>query len=139
MSQYTAILLLGSNIGDRKKNILTALDFLEKRVGEVLQKTEISETAPVEFCSSNNFFNFALLINTSFSPVQLLKAVKDIEKDMGRKADTSEIGYFTDRIIDIDIVKYSGLFFKCRKLQIPHLKHLTEREFSRKLLENLEN
>lgn len=137
MSQYNAILLLGSNIGDRKKNIFTALGFLENRVGKVLKKTEILETEPVEFCSSNYFFNFALLINTALSPIQLLKAIKKIESEMGRKADTSAIGYFTDRIIDIDIVRYSGIMFRCEKLQIPHLKHLTEREFSKKILENL--
>lgn len=137
MSQHTALLLLGSNIGDRKKNILTAVELLEERVGNILQKTEILETEPVEFCSSNYFFNFALLINTSFSPVQLLNAIKKIEKEMGRKADTSEVGYFIDRVIDIDIVKYSNLFFECNKLQIPHQKHLNEREFSKKLIEDL--
>lgn len=138
MSQYTAVLLLGSNLGDRKKNILTARGEIEKNIGNILAETEILETQPVEFCSLNNFFNFALLINTTLSPFRLLQAVKKIEKDMGRHKDSSAFGYFSDRIIDIDIVKYSNLFFKCQTLEIPHSKHLKERAFSRDLLEKLE-
>ena len=59
MSQYNAILLLGSNLGDRKKNIFSALDKIEKHLGNILKRTQILETIPVEFCSSNYFFNFA--------------------------------------------------------------------------------
>lgn len=138
MSKYNAVLLLGSNLGDRKKNILTARDEIRKNIGEILAETEIVETQPVEFCSSNNFYNFALLINTTLSPFHLLEAVKKIEKNMGRQKDSSAFGYFSDRIIDVDIVKYSNLFFKCRRLEIPHIRHLKERAFSRNLLESLE-
>lgn len=139
MSQYNAILLLGTNLGDRKKNISTALDLIEKRIGRILRKSEILETKPTEFCSSNYFLNFALSVNTSLSPKQLLKALKNIEYEMGRLVDSSAIGYYSDRIIDIDIVKYSSLFFRCKTLEIPHLKHTEEREFSRCLIEKIES
>ncbi len=138
MSQQTALLLLGSNIGDRKANLLKATELLENKVGNILRKSEIIETKPVGFCSVNYFLNFALRINTSFSPIQLLKVVKEIEKSMGRTEDSSSRGYYTDRIIDIDIVKYSGIIFKCRTLEIPHLKHLEERDFSKIVIDQIE-
>ena len=79
MSQVPVLLLLGSNLGDRKKNILDAVRMLENTVGQIVRKSEIIETKPVEFCSFNYFLNFALLINTGLSPIRLLEAVKKIE------------------------------------------------------------
>ena len=137
MSQHDVVLLLSSNKKKKKKNILTAVENIEKCIGKVLKQSELLETKPVEFCSLNYFLNFALLIKTSLSPIQLLNEVKKIEKKMGRQDDTSIIGYFTDRIIDIDIVEYSNLFYKCRRLEIPHLKHLQEREFSKFLIDKI--
>ena len=139
MSQHHVVLLLGSNIGDRKKNILTAVENIEKNIGTILMQSELIETKPVEFCSSNIFFNFAVSIKTTFSPIQLLNAVKKIEIDMGRKEDSSIIGHFTDRIIDIDIVEYNNLLYKCKKLEVPHLKHLNERDFSKKLIKEIKH
>lgn len=138
MSQQYAILLLGSNLGDRKKNIENAVNQLENSVGIILKKTKIIETEAVEFCSSNIFYNFAVLLSTHFSPVQLLAAAKEIEKKIGRTEDSHTLGYIADRLIDIDIVKYSGIFFWSKKLIIPHQKHLYERPFSMELINNLE-
>ncbi len=137
MSQQDVVLLLGTNLGDRKKNILTAVEKIENKVGKIKKESKIIETKPVEFCSSNNFYNFAVMLGTSFSPIKVLKVIKEIEREMGRKEDTSVIGHFSDRIIDIDIVKYSNLFFECGFLQIPHHKHLKDRAFSKQIIEEL--
>ena len=56
---------------------------------------------------------------------------------MGRREDSMVTGSYNDRIIDIDIVKYDNVNFECKKLNIPHYKHLYDREFSRKLLESI--
>jgi len=53
---------------------------------------------------------------------------------MGRLTDSSVSKVYTDRIIDIDIVKYDELKFISERLEIPHNKHLFEREFSKILL-----
>lgn len=137
MSQYKVILLLGTNLGDRKKNILTAIDHIKKSLGEITDFSEILETEPSEFCSFNNFLNFAIGLNTSSSPIQLLKSIKKIEQDMGRKEDTTIVGEYKDRIIDIDIVQYEGLVFWCNTLSIPHLKHTQERDFSKQLINEI--
>lgn len=135
MSQHKVILLLGSNIGDKKSNIETAMDRISEKAS-ILQISEYLTSDPVEFVSSNIFCNIATIIFTSLSPIQLLDFVKAIEKDMGRKNDSKVTGVYTDRIIDIDIIKYNELKFISRRLEIPHKKHLFEREFSKILLKN---
>lgn len=137
MSTHTAVLLLGSNLGDTKKNIETAIEKLSKNVGSILTESEILYTEPVEFASKNIFCNIALLIKTQFSPVELLKSVKKIEAEMGRILDSKTTGTYTDRAIDIDIVSYENLSFDCESLKIPHAKHLFERDFSADLLRSL--
>ncbi|WP_323136919.1 2-amino-4-hydroxy-6-hydroxymethyldihydropteridine diphosphokinase [Chryseobacterium fluminis] len=137
MSQQIAVLLLGSNLGDPQKNIETALKRIERGENEILKLSEFLISQPVEFVSSNIFCNIATVISTDFSPIQLLDFVKGIEIEMGRLNDSKISGGYTDRIIDIDIVKYNELKFSSERLNIPHKKHLFEREFSRILLTNL--
>ncbi len=136
MSQHKVVLLLGSNIGDQKNNIDTALNKLSETC-TILKKSEYLTSEPVEFASSNIFCNIATIISTHLSPIQLLDYVKKIEIDMGRLTDSTVSKVYTDRIIDIDIVKYGELKFVSERLEIPHNKHLFEREFSRILLKDL--
>lgn len=138
MSQHKVVLLLGSNIGDKKTNLDTALERI-KEVGEIVKNSEYLTSEAVEFVSSNNFCNIATIICTHLSPIQLLNFVKKIEIEMGRTNDSKISGGYTDRIIDIDIVSYNELKFSSEKLVIPHKKHLFEREFSKILLKNLVN
>ena len=135
MSQHKVVLLLGSNIGDKKNNLDTALERL-KELGNILKNSEYLTSEPVEFVSSNNFCNIATIIFTHFSPIQLLNYIKKIEIEMGRVNDSKISGGYADRIIDIDIIKYNELKFTSERLEIPHKKHLFEREFSKILLKD---
>ncbi|MCJ8152222.1 2-amino-4-hydroxy-6-hydroxymethyldihydropteridine diphosphokinase [Chryseobacterium sp. SSA4.19] len=135
MSQHKAVLLLGSNLGDQKKNVEMALEMLKDGGNEVIRVSEFLMSQPVEFESSNIFCNIATIILTNLSPVQLLDFVKNIEIKMGRLHDSRDGGY-TDRIIDIDIITYNGLIFVSKRLEIPHRKHLFERTFSGILLKD---
>ena len=137
MSQHEVTLLLGSNLGDTKKNIETALHYIEKEFGLILRRSDILLTKPVDFASNNIFCNIVVLIKTQFSPIKLLNFIKKIEFDMGRIEDSSVTNAYLDRIIDIDIVLYGDLKFDCKTLNIPHKKHLYEREFSRNLLRSI--
>lgn len=136
MSSYEAVLLLGSNLGDKKKNIEDAVKLLKENGLVFLKKTEIVETKPIEFASSNYFCNFAAVVETDFSPIQLLMLAKQIEVLMGRARDSYELGKFMDRVIDIDIVNYGNLRFFSDRLTIPHERHF-QREFSLALLDKL--
>lgn len=137
MSQALVVLLLGSNLGDTDHNIKEALKFIEQDVGEIITKSELLYSEPVEYDSNNIFCNIAVRIQTSFSPYSLLIMLKDIENKMGRTTDTAVIGEYNDRIIDIDIVKYNDLNLKSDKLTIPHFKHINQRDFSQKLISQL--
>ena len=134
MSQHRVVLLLGSNLGDRKKNLETAIKKLEEVGNQILKISEFLTSEPVEFASSNIFCNIALIIFTDLSPIRLLDHIKHIEMEMGRVNDSRISGGYTDRVIDIDIVTFNGLRFNAERLEIPHKKHLFEREFSRILL-----
>ena len=134
---YNVVLLLGSNLGNAENNILLALSELENRIGKIIKKTKISKTLPVEYDSDNVFCNIAVSMQTAHSPIKLLDEIKEIETEMGRIHDSKFFGEYRDRIIDIDIVTYEGLVFSCDRLEIPHHKHLYDRDFSRKLLDEL--
>lgn len=139
MSQHNYILLLGSNIGMKKNNLNLALDKLQEAGCKILFSTNILESKPVEFDSSNNFCNIATSITMQISPVKLLKLIKNIEHNMGRKQDSMVLGGYNDRIIDIDIVSCDRITYFTKKLQIPHFKHINERGFSKKLLMEIED
>ena len=136
---YNVVLLLGSNLGSAENNILLALSELENRVGKIIKKTKISKTLPVEYDSDNVFCNIAVSMQTAHSPIKLLDEIKKIENEMGRIHDSKFFGEYRDRIIDIVIVSYEGLIFSCDRLVIPHHKHLYDRDFSRKLLDELDS
>ena len=137
MSLHYVVLLLGSNLGDTKSNLNQAIAKIENCLGKIIKTSEMIETQPVEFGSINIFRNIAISLTTTISPYSFLNIVKSIEKDMGRELDSSAVGGYIDRIIDIDIVIFNNINFESSKLRIPHHKHLYEREFSRFLLENL--
>ena len=137
MSSYYVVLLLGSNIGNTLENIENAIAKIEKRIGKIDKFSKMLETKPVEFVSNNIFRNIALSLYASISPFSLLKEIKNIEKEMGRLEDSSVKGGYEDRIIDIDIVKFGEINLQSSVLEIPHKKHLFERDFSRILLQEL--
>ncbi len=125
----TVYLLLGSNLGDRAKNIENALEELEKIGVIILKKSSLYETKPWGYKKQPDFLNLAIECSTSLSPFDLLGEIKKIEIKMGRQ-NTIKYG---PRIIDIDIIFYDNLILKSDTLTIPHpLMH--EREFALKPL-----
>lgn len=107
MSQQKVVLLLGSNLGDQKKNIELALRKIEEAGNNISQISEFLISDPVEFASSNIFCNIATIIFTHYTPIQLLDCLKGIEVEMGRINDSKASGGYADRIIDIDIITLS--------------------------------
>lgn len=137
MSLHYVVLLLGSNLGDTNSNLNQAIAKIENCLGKIIKTSEMIETKAVDFESINIFRNIAISLTTTISPYSFLNIVKSIEKDMGREIDSSAVGGYIDRIIDIDIVKFNNINFESKKLKIPHHKHLYERDFSKGLLDSL--
>jgi 2-amino-4-hydroxy-6-hydroxymethyldihydropteridine diphosphokinase len=116
---------IGSNLGDRKKNIKRALEILENIEGIRIEKvSKIYETKPLGGPPQGEFLNGVVKIKTSLSPFQLLRILKRIEKDLGRKKRVR----FGPREIDLDILFYGGRIINTRILKIPHPR-IFEREF----------
>ena len=113
-----AYLALGTNIGNKRRNMITAAALLAERVGDVLALSGFYETEPWGFQSENTFLNAALQLETSLSPLELLKATQQIDVEMGRTQKSN--GTYHDRIIDIDILLYDDLILQTPELTLPH-------------------
>ncbi|WP_370861864.1 2-amino-4-hydroxy-6-hydroxymethyldihydropteridine diphosphokinase [Parabacteroides faecis] len=113
-----AYLALGTNIGNKRRNMITAAALLAERVGDVLALSGFYETEPWGFQSENTFLNAALQLETSLSPLGLLEATQQIEVEMGRTQKSN--GTYHDRIIDIDILLYDDLILQTPELTLPH-------------------
>ena len=137
MSSYNVVLLLGSNIGNTEQNLQNAIAKIENRIGNINKLSKMLETKPVEFVSNNIFRNIAVSLYANISPFYLLREIKNIEKEMGRVQDSFAVGGYVDRIIDIDIVLYGEVIIQSKTLEVPHKKHLLEREFSKILLKEI--
>ena len=121
-----AYLGLGTNVGNKRRNMITAAALLAERVGDVLALSGFYETEPWGFESENFFLNAAVKLKTSFPPLELLQITQQIEKELGRAEKSN--GVYHDRIIDIDILLYDDEVLQIPGLTLPHpLMH--ERKF----------
>lgn len=121
-----AYLGLGTNIGNKRRNMITAAALLAERVGDVLALSGFYETEPWGFESENFFLNAAVKLKISFPPLELLQITQQIEKELGRAEKSN--GVYHDRIIDIDILLYDDEVLQIPGLTLPHpLMH--ERKF----------
>ena len=111
-------LSLGSNLGNKKTNLEKAISLISTKVGKIIFVSSFYQSASWGFESENDFLNAVILIETQFSPFELLKKTQEIEKKMGRKTKTAE--KYSDRIIDIDILFYDDLIIDTPELKIPH-------------------
>lgn len=128
MSEFHTVYLgLGSNLGDKRKNIAEAIYKIGESVGEVVRQSTLYETAPWGFDSQNMFVNAAVCVKTPLSPHQVLTATQAIERELGRTSKSVNKEYH-DRTIDIDILFYDDCQIHEPDLTIPHpLMH--ERDF----------
>ena len=126
MDSHIVFLGLGTNLGDREGNLKAAVEQINKRVGEVTSLSAFYVTEPWGFESENGFYNIALILETSLSPLDLLYATQQIERDLGRTAKTTTS--YTDRIIDIDIIDYNNQTIDTQTLTLPH-KLMHKRNF----------
>jgi len=120
-------LSLGTNLGNKRKNLLEAIKRINKSVGTVLRQSAFISTDPVDFVSENEFLNAAILVETELSPLECLHETQRIEREMGRTR-KSVNGIHFDRIIDIDLLLYDDICICTPELTLPHPK-MYEREF----------
>ena len=100
---------LGSNIGDRFRNMNQSIEFISERIGDVLSKSSIYESTPWGVENQRNFLNQVICVQSNHDSFTILDLALQIEKDMGRV----RIEKWGERIIDIDIL------FKFKSRSIP--------------------
>jgi 2-amino-4-hydroxy-6-hydroxymethyldihydropteridine diphosphokinase len=117
-------LSLGSNIGARAGNIARALAELPEHGVRVVGRSSLYETEPVEFLAQGWLLNCVVEVETDLAPVELMRALLDIERAMGRE----RVAPKGPRIIDVDILLYGSRVVREADLEIPHPR-MAERRF----------
>ena len=133
MNKNKVIISLGSNLGDRKENLLTALKMLNE-FSNIIYKSRIFHSEPWGFNSKNMFLNLGVLIGTTLTPIALLNNLKKIEFIMGRR--TKQKYIYEDRLIDLDILIYENFKIVSNKIHLPHPK-INERKFLLLILKDI--
>ncbi len=118
-----AYLSIGSNLGDRFKNIEKAKIMLSEKNIEIIQSSSYYETLSWPDISKPKFYNIVLKIKTKFNVISLLFICKKIEKLLGRKANFKN----SPRECDIDIIDYNNQL-SVKGINLPHPR-MHERNF----------
>jgi len=118
-------LLLGSNLGDRRKKISAAGELISQLVGKIIKYSGIYESAAWGKISQPAFLNQVVEVSTKLTPYNLLTTLHQIENNLGRVRREK----WAERVIDIDILYYNALIIKEQSLIIPH-PEITTRRFT---------
>ena len=118
-------LLLGGNLGDKKQVFEETIRLLNEQLGKITRQSQIYETEPWGFESSDLFWNQALELSVSISAMEALDRTQQIEQQLGRRR---KVNQYDSRIIDIDILFYGDQVISLEKLTIPHPR-IQERKF----------
>ena len=114
---------IGTNLGDRERNLQEARTALSQRL-EILKESSIYQTAPWGYLDQPAFLNQVIEAQTALSSLNLLDFLKQTETQLGRQANFR----FGPRLIDLDILFYGNRIIQTPRLQVPHPR-LTERAF----------
>ncbi len=116
---YAVVLALGSNLGDKQKNIEETLDKIEERIGYINALSSLHLTHPEGFESESIFVNCVCEVITKLDIYTLFAITKEIENEAGRTHKSLNYLY-ADRIIDIDLILAGDLVINTPELIIPH-------------------
>jgi 2-amino-4-hydroxy-6-hydroxymethyldihydropteridine diphosphokinase len=120
----TIYLSLGSNMGGRARNIARAIDALAAHGVRVTRQSSLYETEPVDIRSQSWFLNCVVEAETDLMPRQLMHALLEIERSLGRRRRVPR----GPRLVDIDILFFGANIVRTAELEIPHPR-MAERRF----------
>jgi 2-amino-4-hydroxy-6-hydroxymethyldihydropteridine diphosphokinase len=118
-------LLLGTNQGDRSRNLAAAKQLIEERAGKIVRFSSVYRTAAWGNHDQPEFYNQAIDISTRLLPQQLLTHILEIELELGRR----RLEKWGPRTIDIDILFFHQLVINDSNLTVPHPR-MPERRFA---------
>jgi len=111
-----AYILMGGNVGDTKKKLQQAIEFLNKECGSIVQKSSVYQTAPWGQAAQQDFLNQAIIMHTPLNAKELMQKILQIEETMGRL----RLEKYGPRVIDIDILFFNEAIIREAQLTIPH-------------------
>lgn len=127
------LIALGSNmrhprLGQPRAILDAAIDALAQNGLDVLARSPTITSRPLG-PSQRNFANAAAVVETPLDPIELLNLLQSIEREFGRPAPQQRIGQrWRARMLDLDIVLWSGGMWQSPRLTIPHAA-MTQRDF----------
>lgn len=114
------ILSLGSNMGESRKYITSAVKALKKKGFEIEKISSVYETEPVNFKDQENFINIAVSGRFDGEPEQLLSVISSIEDSLDRV----RVLRYGPRTIDIDIILAGENVIRSNDLTVPHPEYM---------------
>ncbi|MGB1169060.1 MAG: 2-amino-4-hydroxy-6-hydroxymethyldihydropteridine diphosphokinase [Flavobacteriaceae bacterium] len=123
--QRLTYLSLGSNQGDKFKNLQEAIHKIAENIGAIQKISSVYETGSWGY-KGEDFYNICISVSTYLQPESLLKKLLIIEKELGRKRNKAK--QYSDRGIDIDILLFDNEIVFSKDVIIPHPKML-DRKF----------
>ncbi len=118
MTRRTGLLGLGSNVGDRRAELQAAVNALAGEAIRPLASSSTYDTDPVgEVLEQPSFLNACVRVETELQPLELLDAVKRLERELGRGEGGKRHG---PRAIDIDVLLLGDLELRNERMTLPH-------------------
>ena len=111
-----AYVALGSNLGDKEKNLRRALLLLVQQGVEVLKVSSFITTEPYGVTDQPQFLNAVCEVRTNLGPLALLDVLLATELAMGRV----RLRHWGERNIDLDLLLYEGVTMDTPRLKLPH-------------------
>ena len=118
MRTHSAIISVGSNLGDKRGNCQQGIDrLLASDKTTLVKASRFYRTSPVDYLDQDWFVNAAVKIETHLAPLDLLSTLQTIQHHAGRAKNGIRFG---PRVLDLDIIFYDQLVMTTRSLEIPH-------------------
>ena len=111
-----AYIALGSNLGDKEKNLRRALLLLTQQGVEVVRVSSFLSTEPYGVIDQPQFLNAVACVRTSLAPLALLDVLLATELAMGRV----RLRHWGERNIDLDLLLYEDVVLDMPRLHLPH-------------------
>ena len=123
-SSMTAFLSLGGNLGNTKEIFEQTYPLIEKKIGRILQKSSLYQTAAWGLTEQADFLNQVIEIETAQNPEEILTNLLAIELHFGRVRDVK----WGPRSIDLDLLLHGNQQVKTAQLMLPHPR-MQDRKF----------
>ncbi len=114
----------GSNQGYRQRNLTSANQYIEEKIGPITKASSLYETEAWGVTDQADFINQVIEVHTQLKPEEVLDTIQLIENKLGR----IKTRHWGERIIDIDILLYGDLVMDTERLTIPH-REIQNRNF----------